>query len=73
MAEAVLKDKKRILPVAAYLNGEYGAKDIFTGVPCIIGAGGVEKVFELDLQPQEKAALDKSIQSVRNLMKIVGF
>lgn len=73
MAEAVLKDKKRVLPVAAYLNGEYGAKEIFTGVPCIIGAGGVEKVFELDLQPAEKAALDKSIQSVRNLMKIVGF
>lgn len=73
MAEAVLKDKKRILPVAAYLNGEYGSKDIYTGVPCIIGGGGVEKVLELELQPQEKAALEKSIQSVRNLMKVVGY
>ncbi|MCL6638215.1 MAG: malate dehydrogenase [Firmicutes bacterium] len=73
MAEAVLKDKKRILPVAAYLNGEYGARDIYCGVPCIIGAGGVERIFELDLKPEEKAALDKSIQSVRNLMKIVGY
>lgn len=73
MAEAVLKDKKRILPVAAYLNGEYGNKDLFTGVPCIIGAGGVEKVLEIDLQPAEKAALEQSIQSVRNLMKVVGY
>lgn len=73
MAEAVLKDKKRILPVAAYLNGEYGNKDLFTGVPCIIGAGGVEKVLEIELQPAEKAALAQSIQSVRNLMKVVGY
>ncbi len=72
MAEAVLKDKKRILPVAAYLNGEYGAKDIYTGVPCIIGGNGVEKIIEIDLTPDEKAALDKSIQAVRNLMKVVG-
>jgi len=73
MAEAVLKDKKRILPVTAYLNGEYGAKDIYSGVPCIIGAGGVEKIIEIDLLPGEKAALDKSIEAVRNLMKIIGF
>jgi malate dehydrogenase len=72
MAEAVLKDKKRILPVAAYLNGEYGAKDIYTGVPCIIGGNGVEKIIEIDLTPDEKAALDKSIQAVRDLMKVVG-
>ncbi len=72
MAEAVLKDKKRILPVAAYLNGEYGAKDIYTGVPCIIGGNGVEKVLEIELTPDEKAALDKSIQAVRDLMKVVG-
>lgn len=72
MAEAVLKDKKRILPVAAYLNGEYGAKDIYTGVPCIIGGNGVEKVLEIDLTPEEKAGLDYSIQAVRDLMKVVG-
>lgn len=72
MAEAVLKDKKRILPVAAYLNGEYGAKDIYTGVPCIIGGNGVEKVLEIDLTSEEKAGLDYSIQAVRDLMKVVG-
>ncbi|NLW38236.1 MAG: malate dehydrogenase [Peptococcaceae bacterium] len=72
MAEAVLKDKKRIMAVAAYLNGEYGAKDIYTGVPCIIGGNGVEKIIEIDLTPDEKAALDNSIQAVRNLMKVVG-
>ncbi len=72
MAEAVLKDKKRILPVAAYLNGEYGAKDVYCGVPAIIGGNGVEKVLEIDLTPDEKAGLDKSIQAVRDLMKVVG-
>lgn len=72
MAEAVLKDKKRILPCAAYLNGEYGAKDVYCGVPVIVGGNGVEKVLEIDLTPDEKAALDKSIQAVRDLMKVVG-
>ncbi len=72
MAEAVLKDKKRILPCAAYLNGEYGAKDLYTGVPCIIGGNGVEKILEIDLTPEEKAALDNSIQAVRDLMKVIG-
>jgi len=73
MAEAVLKDKKRVLPVAAYLNGEYGAKDIYTGVPCIIGGNGVEKVLEIELTAEEQAALNNSIQAVRELMKVVGF
>jgi malate dehydrogenase len=72
MAEAVLKDKKRVLPVAAYLNGEYGAKDIYTGVPCIIGGNGVEKVLEIELTAEEQAALNNSIQAVRDLMKVVG-
>jgi len=72
MAEAVLKDKKRVLPVAAYLNGEYGAKDIYTGVPCIIGGNGVEKILEIELTAEEKVALDNSIQAVRELMKVVG-
>lgn len=72
MAEAVLKDKKRIFPVAAYLNGEYGAKDLYTGVPALIGGNGVEKVYELNLTADEKAALDRSIQAVRDLMKVVG-
>ncbi len=71
MVEAVLKDKKRILPVAAYLQGEYGEKDIYFGVPAIIGGGGVEKIIEVDLTEEEKAALQKSIQSVRKVMASV--
>ncbi len=68
MAEAVLKDKKRILPVAAYLQGEYGVKDIYFGVPAIIGGGGVEKIIEVDLTEAEKAALQKSIDSVKKVL-----
>lgn len=71
MVEAVLKDKKRILPVAAYLQGEYGYHDIYLGVPAIIGGGGVEKVLEIELTPEEKAALDKSANSVRRLMEVL--
>lgn len=71
MVEAVLKDKKRILPVAAYLNGEYGVKDMYFGVPAIIGGGGVEKVIELELTDEEKAALNKSIESVRKVMQLL--
>ncbi|MDQ0285733.1 malate dehydrogenase [Desulfofundulus luciae] len=71
MVEAVLKDKKRILPVAAYLQGEYGYHDIYLGVPAIIGGGGVEKVLEIELTPEEKAALDKSANSVRKLMEVL--
>jgi len=71
MVEAVLKDKKRILPVAAYLDGEYGVKDMYFGVPAIIGGGGVEKVIELELTDEEKAALNKSIESVRKVMQLL--
>jgi len=72
MIEAILKDKKRILPVAAYLQGEYGEKDIYLGVPAIIGGNGVEKIIEIDLTPEERAALDKSIQSVRKVMALLA-
>lgn len=68
MIEAVLKDKKRILPVAAYLQGEYGEKDIYLGVPAVIGGNGVEKIIEINLTAEEKSALEKSIQSVKKLM-----
>ena len=68
MVEAILKDKKRILPVSAYLNGEYGYKDVFSGVPAIIGGNGVEKIIELDLEQDEKEALDGSINSVKNIV-----
>jgi malate dehydrogenase len=72
MAEAIIKDKKRILPVAAYLQGEYQQQDIYFGVPAIIGGKGIEKIIEVDLSESERTELDKSIASVRSLSKIVG-
>ncbi|MBO8138589.1 MAG: malate dehydrogenase [Desulfotomaculum sp.] len=72
MAEAILKDKKRILPVSAYLQGEYGENDIYAGVPSIVGGNGVEKIIEVDLTEEEKAALSKSFQSVRNVLSKVN-
>ncbi|WP_046225385.1 malate dehydrogenase [Paenibacillus dauci] len=71
MTEAVLKDKKRILPVIAYLEGEYGYENLFMGVPAILGGDGIEKIFELELTSEEKAALDKSAESVRSVIKVV--
>jgi len=68
MAEAYLKDEKRVLPVAAYVNGPYGIKDLYVGVPVVIGEGGVERIVELNLLPEEKAALDKSAQAVQSLI-----
>ncbi|MDR6110412.1 malate dehydrogenase [Paenibacillus sp. SORGH_AS338] len=72
MTEAVLKDKKRILPIIAYLEGEYGYNDLFMGVPAILGGGGIEKIFELELTSDEKAALEKSADSVRSVIQIVN-
>ncbi|BCJ88027.1 malate dehydrogenase [Effusibacillus dendaii] len=72
MAEAILKDKKRILPSIAFLEGEYGYQNLYMGVPTLLGANGIEKVYELELTAEEKAALDKSAESVRNVMKVVG-
>ena len=68
MCEAILKDQRRVLPSIAYLEGEFGYEGIYLGVPTILGAKGIEKVIELDLLPEEKAALDKSVQAVRNVM-----
>jgi malate dehydrogenase len=68
MAESIVLDSKRILPVCAYLDGEFGLSDIYLDVPAKIGAGGVEKVLEFELTPDEKAALDRSAQSVRELI-----
>jgi malate dehydrogenase len=68
MAESILKDQKRILPCAAYLEGEYGVKGLFVGVLCKIGAGGVEQVIELKLNDEERAGLQKSINSVQELV-----
>ena len=69
MAEAYLKDKKRVLPCAALLNGEYGVRDLYVGVPVVIGAGGVERIVEIPLLPDEKAAFDKSCGAVRDLIE----
>jgi malate dehydrogenase len=71
MTEAILKDKKRIIPVIALLEGEYGYDNLFMGVPTIIGGDGIERVLELDLTAEEKAALDKSAQSVRSVIQVV--
>ncbi|MEW6727686.1 malate dehydrogenase [Desulforudis sp. 1088] len=68
MVEAIVKDKKRILPVAAYLNGEYGEKDIYAGVPAVLGANGVERIIELDLTEEEMATLKNSINAVREVL-----
>ncbi|WP_334150572.1 malate dehydrogenase [Hyphomicrobium sp.] len=68
MAESFLKDKKRVLPCAAYLNGEYGVKGLYVGVPTIIGEGGTERVVEIDLNSAERSMLMKSIESVKGLV-----
>ncbi len=70
MAESYLKDKKRVVPAAAYLNGEYGVKGIYAGVPVIISSKGVERVIELDLTSAEKDALMHSVQAVKSLVEI---
>jgi len=72
MVEAILKDKKKILPCAAYLEGEYGIKGLFVGVPAKLGARGIEQIIEIKLLPEEKAALDKSAASVKELVTVLG-
>ncbi|QND48610.1 malate dehydrogenase [Rhizobium lusitanum] len=67
MAESYLKDKKRVLPCAAHLDGQYGVKDMYVGVPTVIGAGGIERIIEIDLNKAEKEAFDKSVASVAGL------
>jgi malate dehydrogenase len=76
MAEAYLKDKKRVLPCAAWLTGQYGMNELYVGVPVVIGAGGVEKIVEIQLNAAEKAAFEKSCAAVRELVdaakKLIG-
>ncbi len=72
MCEAILMDKKKIMPCAAYLEGEYGIKGLFVGVPCKLGARGIEQIIEIKLLPEERAALEKSAASVRELVNILG-
>jgi malate dehydrogenase len=68
MARSYLKDKKRVLPVAAHLTGQYGLSDLYVGVPAVIGAGGVERIVEFPLDEAEKAMLTKSSDGVRGLI-----
>ena len=69
MVEAVVKDTKRVLPACAYLSGEYGKKDIYLGVPVKLGRKGVEEIIELKLTSEEKKALDKSAEAVKDGIK----
>ena len=72
MVEAVLKDKKKILPCSVFLQGEYGVQDLFVGVPCKLGANGLEGIIEITLTPDEDAALKKSAAAVRELVEIIN-
>ena len=72
MAEAILKDQRRVLPAIAYLEGEFGYSDIYLGVPVILGGNGIEKIIELDLTDDERAALDKSVESVKSVMEVLS-
>jgi malate dehydrogenase len=69
MAESFLRDKKRVVPCAAHLNGEFGVKDLYVGVPVVLGSKGVERIVEIELNGAEKAMLDKSVEAVRGLVQ----
>ncbi|MEM5012309.1 malate dehydrogenase [Niallia taxi] len=71
MCEAIIKNQRRVLPTVAYLDGEYGYSDIYLGVPTILGGNGIEQVIELELTEEEKIALDKSVSSVKNVLKVL--
>jgi malate dehydrogenase len=68
MAESYLRDKKRVLPCAAWLNGEYGVKDLYVGVPVVLGAKGVERIVEIELSGAERSMFDKSAEAVKGLV-----
>jgi malate dehydrogenase len=70
MTEAILKDKKRILPVIALLQGEYGYNDLFMGVLAVLGGDGIERIMEIELTAEERAALDRSAEAVRNVIRV---
>ena len=72
MVEAILKDKKKILPCAAYLEGEYGIKGLFVGVPCKLGEKGIEQIIEIKLSADEQEALEKSAGAVKELVAVIG-
>ena len=72
MVEAILKDKKKILPCAAYLDGEYGIKGLYVGVPVKLGAKGIEQIIQIKLTADEQAALNKSADAVKELCGVIG-
>jgi malate dehydrogenase len=72
MTEAILKDKKKIMPCAAYLEGEYGIKGLFVGVPCKLGAKGLEEIIQIKLTQEEQTALNKSADAVKELVNVIG-
>ena len=72
MVEAILKDKKKILPCAVYLEGEYGISGLYVGVPCKLGANGLEQIIEIKLTPEEQAELNKSAAAVKELVSVIG-
>jgi malate dehydrogenase len=73
MVEAIVKDQKRVIPSAVLLNGEYGYDGLYIGVPAVLGAGGVEKVIEMNLNDEEKKMLDISADAVRSVVDILGY
>ena len=72
MVEAILLDKKKILPCSVFLQGEYGVHDLFVGVPCKLGARGLEQIIEITLTPDEDAAFKKSAAAVKELVTVIG-
>ena len=71
MADSYLKDKKRVLPCAAYVDGQYGLNGLYVGVPCVIGAGGAEKIVEIELNADEQAMFDNSVNAVKGLNEVL--
>jgi malate dehydrogenase len=70
MAESYLKDKKRVLPAAAHLTGQYGVDDLYVGVPIVLGAGGVERVIEIELGEEARANFQVSVDAVKELLEV---
>jgi malate dehydrogenase len=73
MVEAIVRDQKRVIPCAVYLQGEYGYRDLFIGVPCVLGANGVERVIEMQLGDEEEAMLDHSAEAVCSVVEVLGY
>ena len=72
MVECILLDKKKILPCSVYLQGEYGVRDLFVGVPCKLGSRGLEQIIQIKLTPDEDAAFKKSAAAVKELVGVIG-